>query len=203
MCAQQREKKRVSPCLHQQLKPSFHRLSTPQYCTLLSLRPISFPIFCLHRATVSPGWLLTLPLISLCLPAALVCYDLSDRFIHSSESDLLFSPFQSLKILWETLKICFPNKKFKTRISQEYINSYIILKSVLSSLCSNIDDFNDSVLLLKWWQVSSLHRKKEDHVQTSLSFYFSSHICYIHLFCVQPGQCSVNAFKEIVSKIQL
>lgn len=147
VCAHNREKKRVCPCLHQQLKPSFHRLSTPQYCTLLSLRPISFPIFCLHRATVSPGWPVTLPLISLCLPAAFLlafsqsaCYALSDWFIHSGSVTQLYlwlaflsAHFMSLKILRVTLKIGFPSKKFQTRSSQEYISGYIILKTYVCS----------------------------------------------------------------------
>lgn len=52
MCAREGERKRE--CVHAYISssnPSFHRLSTPQYCTLFSLRPISFPLFRLRPAT--------------------------------------------------------------------------------------------------------------------------------------------------------
>lgn len=54
-CVRNRERK-VCPCLHQQLTPPptpFHRLSTLQYCTLFSLRPISSSIICVQPAATT------------------------------------------------------------------------------------------------------------------------------------------------------
>lgn len=54
VCGRERETERKRECVHAYISrsnPSFHRLSTPQYHTLFSLCPISFPPFHLYPAT--------------------------------------------------------------------------------------------------------------------------------------------------------
>lgn len=59
VCARKRRQRECVRAYISSSHPSFHRLSTPQYCTLLSLRPISLFLFCLHPA-LSPGQIFTL-----------------------------------------------------------------------------------------------------------------------------------------------
>lgn len=104
VCVCEGERKRE--CVHAYISssnPSFHRLSTPQYCTLLSLRPISFPLFRLRPATTplchrdgyllfpgdahnthfSPSACSFFFFFSFCWPlvSQSACFDLSDWFL--------------------------------------------------------------------------------------------------------------------------
>lgn len=91
VCACARERQRE--CVHAYISssnPSFHRLSTPQYCTLFSLRPISFLLFRLHPATTP-----------LCRQDGYLLFQGNDQNTHFSLSAWSsFTGLLSVSLLW-------------------------------------------------------------------------------------------------------